>query len=255
MNRDFGSDIFEDEGSTPSNPPPPQDQETRENHPGSPSEKPPGEKPDPGSTAPEAEKSGRGDVSKSPSGSESDQTDPPRQREQNPRRKPRRRRRPQRGGGSGPTHGDRGRHSSPRQTDQKRIAVLIDIATFEEGVQQSESQVSYSRVLRHIAGPRSVVSAIAYVTPEVKPVGTQQLETREVSDAGAVPVAMTMDAMSLSSGIDAIIFIPSDRRLEPLIAALQDRHVSVESAGFCPQEATDEHGEHHELGPECIFIP
>jgi hypothetical protein len=143
-----------------------------------------------------------------------------------------------------------------------RIALFVDVEHLLVEARQLGGEVSYSRVLRNLAGQRTLVRAIAYVgeghrslLPSLQNGG---FEVELVDDARGSAVALATDAVTVGPRVDCVVLAPESAAFGHLARALRARGVRVETAGFGRGGA--ERGRsigqhHHQLGKECLFVP
>jgi hypothetical protein len=136
--------------------------------------------------------------------------------------------------------------------------VLVDLPELQQQAQQQGGELSYRKLLRAIAGERTVARAICYVGPDTPEAVSQALaqtgfELLPKGDPATAAVAMAVDAMAMAPDVSAMALAPLHGALPPLLRSLQARGVLVEAAGFgveAPAGVTP-----RRLGRECIFVP
>ncbi len=137
----------------------------------------------------------------------------------------------------------------------QRVAVLLDVEALQREARGFGGQVSFSRLLRQAAGPRTVCRAIAYCTPQSRGTGgVSGLETSRVDRDADTPVAMAVDAMATAPRVDCVILAPESAASAPLVRALRALGVRVESAGF-DARGNSEVADHQRFGKEALFVP
>jgi uncharacterized LabA/DUF88 family protein len=171
-------------------------------------------------------------------------------------------------GGGAPGRGPEPREARPAaaapatSAGGARVAMFVDVEHLLVEARQLGGEVSYSRVLRNLAGQRTLVRAIAYVgeghrslLPSLQNGG---FEVELVDDARGSAVALATDAVTIGPRVDCVVLARESGALSPLARALRARGVRVETAGFGRSGAdrgrsVGQH--HHQLGKECLFVP
>lgn len=131
----------------------------------------------------------------------------------------------------------------------ERVAVLIDVQNMYYSARNLyNSRVNFGNVLKEATAERNLVRAIAYVvrtkTGEEKPffdalykigIETNEKELQEyISGVKKADwdVGITIDAVKLSSKVDAIVLVSGDGDFEPLIQYLKMQGCYVEVMAF-----------------------
>lgn len=137
----------------------------------------------------------------------------------------------------------------------QRVALFLDVDALEREARTLGGQVAFSRVLRQVAGVRTLSRAIAYCTPQSRGTGgVAGLETVRVEREAETPVAIAVDALATSPRVDCVVIVPESAATGPLVRALRANGVRVESAGF-ENRGPSEVADHQRLGKEALFSP
>jgi len=140
-------------------------------------------------------------------------------------------------------------------TTHQRVALFVDVEALQREARALGGQVSFSRLLRQLAGTRNVSRAIAYCTPQSRGTGgVAGLETVRVENDAETAVAIAVDALATAPRVDCVVIAPEANAAGPLVRALRAAGVRVESAGFGARGTSDV-AEHQRLGREALFVP
>jgi hypothetical protein len=134
--------------------------------------------------------------------------------------------------------------------------VLVEYESLAAEGRALGGELSFRRLLRGLAGERSVEGAYCYLQPDASPgllkaLGDAGFQVRTITGEQELLLDMAASAMAAAGRSGTVVIAPASAVRRPLQEALQRHEVRVTTAGFEAAQG----GEHQVLGRDCIFVP
>lgn len=139
-----------------------------------------------------------------------------------------------------------------------RVAVMLDLHPLQEAARSRGAELSFRKLLRHLAGERRILRALCYLLegtprPAAGAIAASGFEVHVLPSADAIAERVRTDAKTLPAGVEVVVLAPGTEAQLRLASELEPQGMKVETANFDP---TGRGGvPHRQLGRECVFVP